>query len=57
MCIRDSYKVEFTINPPSKYDLFYHKDWVNKNGSEFFLTKKFTYYNINFKEVAEAIRY
>ena len=55
--IDDYYKVEFTINPPSKYDLSYHKDWTNQYGEKFFLAKKFTYRNINFKEIAEATRY
>ncbi len=55
--IDDYYKVEFTINPPTKYDLSYHKDWINKYGEKFFLTKKFTYHNVNFKEIAEATRY
>ena len=55
--IDDYYKVEFTINPPSKYDLSYHKDWINEYGEKFFLAKKFTYRNINFKEIAKATRY
>lgn len=54
--IDDIYTVEFTINPPTKYDLSFHKDWIEKYGEKFFSTQKFIYRNIDFREIAEASR-
>ena len=54
--IDDLYRVEFEILPPSELELSYHKDWLNKYGSNLILQKTFSYNNINFNEIAKASR-
>jgi len=54
--IDDFYTVHFNIIPPSKIDLSLHKDWTEKYGNEFLKELSFKYQNINFKEIANAIR-
>ena len=54
--IDDLYTVEFMVNGPSKYDLAYHKDWVEKNDNKFIEDVNFSYQDINFKVIAKSSR-
>ena len=54
--IDDLYTVEFMVNGPSKYDLAYHKDWVEKYENKFIEDKKFRYRDIDFKVIAKSSR-
>ena len=44
------------VNGPSKYDLAYHKDWVEKNDNKFIEDVNFSYQDINFKVIAKSSR-
>ena len=50
------YSVEFFVNPPSKYDLFFHGDWKQMFGNTLIEDIKFEYNDINFLEIADASR-
>lgn len=54
--VTDLYTVVFTVLPPSPYELGIHKDWSKSYKNVLFDQKKFTYKNVNFKEIAEATR-
>ena len=54
--IDDLYTVEFMVNGPSKYDLAYHKDWVEINENKFIEDIKFEYRDIDFKLIAKSSR-
>ena len=54
--IDDLYTVEFMVNGPSKYDLAYHKDWVEINENKFIEDIKFEYRDIDFKVIAKSSR-
>lgn len=54
--IDDLYTVKFNIFQPTSVDLALHKDWLNAYGNSLINNKKFTYKNVNFKEVANANR-
>ena len=54
--IDDLYTVEFMVNGPSKYDLAYHKDWVDKYSNKFIEDIKFEYRDIDFKVIAKSSR-
>ena len=52
----DMYSVEFFVNSPSKYDLFFHRDWKQMFGNSLIEDIKFKYNDINFLEIANASR-
>ena len=52
----DMYSVEFFVNAPSKYDLFFHRDWKQMFGNSLIEDIKFKYSDINFLEIANASR-
>ncbi len=54
--IDDLYTVEFKINPPHKFDLAFHKDWIDKYGKDLFKLNSFIYKNVDFEEIAKANR-
>tara|TARA_B100001029_G_C15060061_1_gene457640 strand:- start:280 stop:828 length:549 start_codon:yes stop_codon:yes gene_type:complete len=54
--IDNLYNIEFTIKPPEKLDLSFHLDWSKKYGNKLIDEHNFKYNNINFYEVAKAIR-
>ena len=54
--IDDFFTVEFMVNGPSKYDLAYHKDWVEINENKFIEDIKFEYRDIDFKLIAKSSR-
>ncbi len=54
--INDLYTVEFAINPPSRYSLSFHKDWIEKYNKALIKPMKYVYRDINFKQIAEASR-
>ena len=54
--IDDLYTVEFKINPPHKFDLAFHKDWIDNYGKDLFKLKSFKYEDVDFEEIARANR-
>ncbi len=54
--VDDLYTVEFMINPPHKFDLAFHKDWIDKFGKDLFSMNSFIYKNVDFEEIARANR-
>jgi len=54
--IDDLYTVEFKINAPHKFDLAFHKDWIDKYGEDLFKLKSFKYEDVDFEEIAKANR-
>ena len=50
----DMILVEFFVNAPSKYDLFFHRDWKQMFGNSLIEDIKFKYNDINFLEIANA---
>ena len=54
--ITDLYEVEFTISPPSKYEVALHMDWKDQIGKKFFETVKYKYKDVDFEEIAKASR-
>ena len=54
--IDDLYTVEFNINAPHKFDLAFHKDWIDKYGEDLFKLKSFKYEDVDFEEIAKANR-
>ena len=54
--INDRYTVDFTISPPSNYEVALHMDWKKEIGTTFFETKKYQYKDVDFEEIAKATR-
>lgn len=54
--IDDKYTVVFKINPPHEFDLALHNDWLKLYGKNLFNNSEFKYPNIDFEEIAKAIR-
>ena len=54
--IDDKYEVEFFINNPSKFDLSFHKDWLDNYSDSLIEDKVFKYSDISFSEIARLSR-
>ena len=54
--IDDKYEVEFFINNPSKFDLSFHKDWLDNYSESLIEDKVFKYSDISFGEIARLSR-
>ncbi len=54
--IDDKYEVEFFINNPSKFDLSFHKDWLDNYSELLIEDKVFKYSDISFGEIARLSR-
>jgi len=54
--IDDKYEVEFFINNPSKFDLSFHKDWLDNYSESLIEDKVFKYSDISFSEIAKLSR-
>ena len=54
--IDDKYEVEFFINNPSKFDLSFHKDWLENYSESLIEDKVFKYSDISFGEIARLSR-
>tara|TARA_B100000900_G_C20391681_1_gene638865 strand:- start:131 stop:682 length:552 start_codon:yes stop_codon:yes gene_type:complete len=54
--VTDLYTVEYTVSPPSKYDVALHMDWKKEIGPTFFETVRFQYKDVDFEEIAKASR-
>ncbi|MDB2599332.1 iron transporter, partial [Flavobacteriaceae bacterium] len=54
--VEDKYSVKFNITKPSGTDLALHMDWLKSYGKELLENKSFSYYNVDFSEVANANR-
>ena len=54
--IDDKYEVEFLINNPSKFDLSFHKDWLDNYSESLIEDKVFKYSDISFSEIAKLSR-
>ena len=54
--IDDKYEVEFFINKPSKFDLSFHKDWLENYSESLIQDKVFKYSDISFSEIARLSR-
>ena len=54
--IDDKYEVEFFINNPSKFDLSFHKDWLDNYSESLIKDKVFKYSDISFSEIAKLSR-
>ena len=54
--IDDKYEVEFFINSPSKFDLSFHKDWLDNYSESLIEDKVFKYLDISFSEIAKLSR-
>ena len=54
--IDDKYEVEFFINNPSKFDLSFHKDWLDNYSESLIDDKVFKYLDISFSEIAKLSR-
>ena len=54
--IDDKYEVEFFINNPSKFDLSFHKDWLDNYSESLIEDKVFKYLDISFSEIAKQSR-
>lgn len=52
----DTYKVVFSVNPPQKYDLSYHKGWKDTYGDPLFEAQKYTYEEVTFASVVDRTR-
>ena len=50
------YTVEFNIIPPTNIELSFHKDWLDKYGSQLMTNQYFIYKNVNFEEIVNATR-
>ena len=48
--------VEFTISPPSNYEVALHMDWKKEIGTTFFEPVKYKYTDVDFEEIAKASR-
>jgi len=54
--INELYMVEFTISPPSNYEVALHMDWKKEIGTTFFEPVKYKYTDVDFEEIAKASR-
>ena len=54
--IDDKYEVVFFINNPSKFDLSFHKDWLDNYSESLIEDKVFKYSDISFSEIAKLSR-
>ena len=54
--IDDKYEVELFINNPSKFDLSFHKDWLENYSESLIEDKVFKYSDISFGEIARLSR-
>ena len=54
--IDDKYQVEFFVNNPGKFDLSYHKDWLDNFSKSLIEDKVFKYEDISFSEIARLRR-
>lgn len=54
--IDDKYEVEFFINNPSKFDLSFHKDWLDNYSKSLIEDKVFKYSDISFSAIARLSR-
>ena len=54
--VADLYTVKFNITGPSPTELAMHKDWLDEYGEKFFKSHSFEYIDVDFKDVANAIR-
>tara|TARA_B100000575_G_scaffold254490_1_gene223700 strand:- start:6623 stop:7168 length:546 start_codon:yes stop_codon:yes gene_type:complete len=54
--IDDIYQVEFFINSPGKFDLSFHKDWLEKYSESLIEDIELKYVNISFSEIARLSR-
>ena len=54
--IDDKYEVVFFINNPSKFDLSFHKDWLDNYSESLIKDKVFKYSDISFSEIAKLSR-
>ena len=52
----DPYTIEFSVNPPSKFELATHRDWRNAYGDTLFEPTTVTYEGVQLAEVAKATR-
>ena len=52
----DEYDVTFYINPPSEYDISYHKDFVSNYGNSVIKPHKLVYRKLKFTKIAQATR-
>ena len=50
------YTVEFNIIPPTNIELSFHKDWLDKYGSQLMTNQYFIYENVNFEEIVNTTR-
>ena len=48
--------MQFLVNPPSESELFFHNDWIENYGENIFNEVNYIYKNVNFEEIAKAIR-
>ena len=54
--IYDKYEVEFFINNPSKFDLSFHKDWLDNYSESLIEDNVFKYSDVSFSEIARLSR-
>ncbi len=54
--ITDRYTVIFTVLPPQRLELSYHKDWAKQYEKKLLDETIFTYKNVDFEEIANASR-
>ncbi len=54
--IADKYEVVFHVHPPDKFDLAFHKDWVNAYGASLLKPASFRYRDVDFEAIAKATR-
>ncbi len=54
--ITDKYEVVFHVHPPGKFDLAFHKDWVNVHGVTLLEPASFRYRDVDFEAIAKAKR-
>jgi len=54
--IDDIYQVEFFINNPGKFDLSFHKDWLDKYSDMLIADEVFKYMDVSFSEIARLSR-
>lgn len=52
----DPYTVSFEVRPPQETELAFHKSWRDAHGTPLFETQTFTYEDLDFAEIAAAMR-
>lgn len=50
------YKVDFNIMPPTNIELSFHRDWLDLYGDKLMSSQYFSYHDVNFEEIASAVR-